>query len=178
MSFFRNQLQPFIILLPDQSMNTKINTNPQISDRIDNELEVKNDKTKTKDDDEDSVVIDAESMNAMPILEEQKAFLVIPNARLSIGDLISAIPFLPIEINVPDTISWAYDGISSGISGIISIIGSRLPFRRPQDASMKNINLKSIINELQLKNRNSIRPLVVMPLGGLNRPISPFRLLL
>ncbi|XP_034824248.2 uncharacterized protein [Maniola hyperantus] len=171
-----NQLQPFIILLPDQptSINTNFNTIPKISDRIEHEANPNNDKTKTKDEDDDSVIIDAEPM---PILEEQKAFLLIPNGnRGLIGDFISVIPFFPIEINVPDTISWAYDGISSGISGIISVIGSRFPFQRPQEVvSMKNANLKSIINELQMKNNiNNIRPLIIMPLGGLRRPISPF----
>ncbi|XP_052738392.1 uncharacterized protein LOC112045773 [Bicyclus anynana] len=166
----QNQLQPIIILLPDQPINT--NFDMKINEHIEeNELNIDSDKTKTKDGDEDSVVIDAEPI---PILEEQKAFLIIPNGRLSIGDFISAIPFLPIEINVPDTVSWVYNGISSGISGIISIIGSRLPFQRPQEnSSMENLNLKSIISELQLKNRNNARPLIMMPLGGLSGHISP-----
>ncbi|CAH2233103.1 jg13968 [Pararge aegeria aegeria] len=172
--FGLNQLQPFIVLLPDQPINTNFKMIPKISDRIENEINFNNDKTKTKEED-DSVVIDAEPM---PILEEQKGFLVIPNGRLSIGEFISAIPFLPIEINVPDTISWAYNGISSGISGIISIIGSRFPSQRPvEDVSTKNVNLKSMINELQMNNRNNIRPLVIMPLGGLSRPILPFQLI-
>ncbi|XP_045764184.1 uncharacterized protein LOC123866586 [Maniola jurtina] len=172
-----NQLRPFIILLPDQPANINFNPIPKISDRIEHESNSKTKqdvKTKTKDEDEDSVVIDAEPI---PILEEQRVFLLIPNGnRGLIGDFISAIPFLPIEINVPDTISWAYDGISSGISGIISIIGSRFPFQRPQEVvSMKNANFKSIVNDFQMKNNiNNIRPLIIMPLGGLSRPITPF----
>ncbi|KPI98142.1 hypothetical protein RR46_11263 [Papilio xuthus] len=73
------------------------------------------------DEDLDSVIIEAD-----PDDEESRpqGLLVVPSrARLSIGDVISAIPFLPIEINVPDTIGWAYNGIASGISSIISIFG-------------------------------------------------------
>lgn len=126
--------------------------------------------------DSDSVVIDAEPI---PVLEDQKAFLILPSGRFSIGDFISSIPFLPIEINVPDTISWAYDGIASGISGIISIIGQRLPgpFKRPPTDGTMPANLRTVINNLQMnKKQNILRPIVMMPLGDFTRSMVPIQL--
>ncbi|XP_050342708.1 uncharacterized protein LOC126768564 [Nymphalis io] len=171
-----NPLPPLLFFIPEHQKNTHVedqNTNNNIG----SELKLRDYNTKSKDEDSDSVVINAEPI---PIIEEQKAILMLPNGRFSIGDFISAIPFLPIEINVPDTISWAYNGIANGIAGIISIIGQRLPFQRPSmDAATKGISLKSLINNLQVRNEkeNMMRPInMMMPLNGFNRPILPVQL--
>lgn len=56
------------------------------------------------DENNDAVVLDAEPPTDLDL---KKAVVVMPNgARYSIGTIISYIPFLPIEINVPDTINW------------------------------------------------------------------------
>lgn len=161
-----------LIFLPDDQ--TIVNSG---IDKIDNDVENKlksNDPQKLKGD-MDSVVIEAEPQ---PVLEDQKAILVLPSGRFSIGDFISSIPFLPIEINVPDTISWAYDGIASGISGIISIIGQRLPgpFKRPPTEATMPANLRTVISNIQMNKRQSIlRPIVMMPLVDMTRPIVPMQ---
>ncbi|XP_038210620.1 uncharacterized protein LOC119831377 [Zerene cesonia] len=148
-----HQPQPLVILLPNDDLKT-------------NQLDGTDAKTKSDfgkiDEDLDSVVIDA------PDEKPHKALVLLPNARFSIGDFISSIPFLPIEINVPDTISWAYNGIANGISGIISIIGQRLPYQRPTISKDSN-SLKSVLNTIRLQNQ----PLMFMPLETqrLNLPI-------
>lgn len=102
--------------------------------------------------DGDSIILDAEASNSEETA--QKDILLLPNnGRLGIGDVISGIPFLPIEINVPDSISWIYNGIA----GIISGIGQRWPFRpRPenmdQGVEMENLQMKSVM------------PILIMPL--------------
>lgn len=161
-----------LIFLPDDQANVNKNID-KVDNNVENNLK-SNDPQKLKDD-MDSVVIEAEPQ---PVLEDQKAILVLPSGRFSIGDFISAIPFLPIEINVPDTISWAYDGIASGISGIISIIGQRLPgpFKRPPTEATMPANLRTVINNIQMNKRQSIvRPIVMMPLGGMTRTIVPMQ---
>lgn len=110
------------------------------------------------DEDTDSVTIEAETK---PVENSQKAILLIPNeGRFSIGDFISSIPFLPIEVNVPDSISWIYNGISSIISGI----GQRIPFRPQSLDTMPsteqgdgNLRIKSLYNR-------KITPILLMPL--------------
>ncbi|XP_046960996.1 uncharacterized protein LOC124530764 [Vanessa cardui] len=172
-----NPLPPLLFFLPEHQANMNVEEKQDTNNNIDHELKLRDYNTKSNDKDSDSVVINAKPI---PIIEEQKAILMLPNGRFSIGDFISAIPFLPIEINVPDTISWAYNGIANGISGIISIIGQRLPFQRPSmDASTKGISLKSLLNNLQIKNEreNILRPInMMMPLNGFNRPILPVQL--
>ncbi|CAG4936584.1 unnamed protein product [Colias eurytheme] len=147
------QPQPLVILLPNDDLKT-------------NQLDDTDAKTKSDfgkiDEDLDSVVIDA------PEEKPHRALVLLPNARFSLGDFISSIPFLPIEINVPDSISWAYNGIANGISGIISIIGQRFPYQRPI-AGQDSGSLKSVLNTLRLRNQ----PLMVMPFETqrLNLPI-------
>lgn len=109
--------------------------------------------------DEDSEVIDA-----MPTEEieenvpKMRAVLLMPNTRGILGSIIEQIPFLPFEINVPDTIAWMYNGIA----GIIAGIGQRLPFRpqTPAGEAPNEGNVKSI-----WKNSRQKLPIVVMPLG-------------
>lgn len=112
-----------------------------------------------EDKDLDSIVTDTEPdiQNSEP----PKAILVSPNGRWIIGDFISSIPWLPFEVNVPDTIAWAYNGIS----GIISIIGQRLPFR-PQT---KNGHEQSLL--LKQLMRKQTMPIFVVPLNGMMLPM-------
>ncbi|CAH2107759.1 unnamed protein product [Euphydryas editha] len=167
-----NPIPPLLFFLPEHQMepNTNINEKQIIKGNIDNEIKLKQ-HTKSKDEDLDSVVIDAEPV---PIIEEQKAFLVLPNGRFSIGGIISAIPFLPIEINVPDTISWAYNGIANGISSIISIIGQRPPI----NSGTEVVSLKSMINNLKMRREqeNVARPIIIMPIENFKTPILPVQL--
>lgn len=112
--------------------------------------------------DDDSEFIDAEPTEDLTIKNNpMRAVLLMPNTRGFIGDFITNIPFLPIEINVPDVISWIYNGIA----GIISGIGQSLPFR-PQTLNNRTQNeennIKSIWNQI---NKSSQRPIVVIPLG-------------
>ncbi|CAK1603797.1 unnamed protein product [Parnassius mnemosyne] len=165
-NFGQLSFPPVLILLPKGETNTKAE-------------HAKNEETKSKqhlnkervDGDLDSVIIEADSNESE--IEPQRAAVLLPNfARLSIGDIVSAIPFLPIEINVPDTIGWAYNGISSGISSIISIIGQRLPFTSSsmQDLSQET-KLKSILQQLQMKKQNSFVPIIMMPISPQIIPI-------
>ncbi|VVC90198.1 unnamed protein product [Leptidea sinapis] len=112
-------------------------------------------------DDTDSVVIDSESEPT-----DSKVLMLLPNGRFSIGDFISSIPWLPIEVNVPDSISWAYNGISSGIAGIISIIGQRWPFQRPVQMNEAMPSLMTVMNRLQVKKLNNGSPMVMMPMNA------------
>ncbi|KOB65417.1 Uncharacterized protein OBRU01_22791 [Operophtera brumata] len=119
--------------------------------------------------DDDSDVIDAEptdetNVKGSPI----RAVLLMPNTRSFIGDFISSMPFLPIEINVPDSISWIYNAIA----GIISGIGQSLPFRpqTPNSETQNEVNMKSIWN--RIKNKQEM-PTVVIPLG---QPTLPMQL--
>ncbi|CAK1552483.1 unnamed protein product [Leptosia nina] len=123
------QPKPLIILLPKDNQQKKLGLK------------------KVDGDNEDSVIIDAPE-------EPKRAIVMLPNGRFSIGDFISSIPWLPIEVNVPDTISWAYNGIASGIAGIISIIGQRLPFQHGNAQ-----NLRTVINDLNLK--TDVNPIVL-----------------
>ncbi|XP_014357173.2 uncharacterized protein LOC106709803 [Papilio machaon] len=111
-------IPPIIILIQNDHTKT---TDKSISQRT-KQNNAKTNANKGKvDEDLDSVIIEAD-----PEEEEsrpQRVVLLPSRARLSIGDVISVIPFLPIEINVPDTIGWAYNGIASGITSIISIFG-------------------------------------------------------
>lgn len=117
----------------------------------------------------ESVITDAASeMENTP----KRAILLIPNpnARFSIGGAISAIPWLPFEVNVPDTISWIYDGIS----GIISIIGQRLPFRpKPPMGALVNpqeTDVKMFLKQMQ-KKQDSVVPVYVLPMESIRLPI-------
>ncbi|OWR52816.1 hypothetical protein KGM_211382 [Danaus plexippus plexippus] len=156
MDTLTNQPQPIIIILPEEQTKSDANVDPKNGHQYDQQL-----KAKTKDED-DSVVIDAEPI---PTIDGRKAIIMLPNGRFSIGDFISAIPFLPIEINVPDTISW----IGSGISGIISGIGQRLPFRRPTPNTVSDILAEANIDDMKTNaqyNPVIVKPLVMLPFGG------------
>ncbi|XP_028174387.1 uncharacterized protein LOC114362998 [Ostrinia furnacalis] len=153
----QRQDAPLMILLPEGQLNN-FNQNNDLTKQA-------NVKTKTNEQDEtnDSVVIDAEpNMEPNPETEPKKAILLISNrGRLSIGGLISAIPFLPIEINVPDSISWIYNGIA----GIISGIGQRLPFKKPMPTPTpeSDPSLRLLINRLQNRNQNVQVPILMLP---------------
>lgn len=113
--------------------------------------------------DDDSEIIDAELTEESNVKKNSmRAILLMPNTRGFVGDFISSVPFLPIEINVPDIISWMYNGIA----GIISGIGQSLPFRpqmqNGETQNEKNNNMKSN----SIKNKwNQQMPIVVIPLG-------------
>ncbi|XP_049865869.1 uncharacterized protein LOC126366710 [Pectinophora gossypiella] len=155
--------QPILILLPDEKVNhndhTELTKNTNENNLNGNE--VKNDNVYDNED-QDSIVIEAqdhEGGNGM-----RKAILLLPTSRFSIGGIISGIPWLPIEVNVPDTVAWAWNGISSGIAGIISIIGNRLPFRpnSPETAAVEP-SVKMFLKQLQMKNYNPMMPIYVLP---------------
>lgn len=119
--------------------------------------------------DDDTEVIDAEpTEETNDTKSPMRAVLLLPNTRSFIGDFISTIPFLPIEINVPDSISWIYNAIS----GIISGIGQNLPFR-PQTSNSETqneVNMKSIWYRMKKKQE---LPIVVIPLG---QPMLPMHI--
>lgn len=105
---------PNTITRPNDQFNN-VNDNDQLNLKLANE-------------NSDSVIIDAESDPNASMMESipRQAVVVLPNGqRFFIGSVISAIPFLPFEVNVPDTIAWMYNGIA----GILGGIGQRLPFR-------------------------------------------------
>lgn len=165
---FRSPQQPLLLLFPNAPTNmakddryTKLHDNFLTRNKLVKETET---------DDHDSIRIDAESEDTSDDIHNSKAsmraVLLLPNtARFSIGGIISNIPFLPIEINVPDSIAWIYEGIS----GIISGIGQSWPFNRPQSGEGQNENTKTIWKDLKKKN---IMPIVVMPLG---QPMLPMQ---
>lgn len=138
--------RPLLILLPKlKSEHHQLKIKPE-------DVQGKHGKI---DEDADSIVID--SAHDTIHTETQKAVLLIPNdGRLGIGDVISNIPFLPIEINVPDSIAW----ISNWISGIISGIGQTWPFR-PQVQNMQNMEGDAMRN-WQMK---TMAPVLLIPLN-------------
>ncbi|KAM3961884.1 uncharacterized protein ACR2FA_003968 [Aphomia sociella] len=158
---------PLILLLPNTIRNTIPDTNNEYKiSHLNNDFgennQLKN-SNNNEDSELDSVVIDAESdMENNSIEKSQKAILLLPNrGRLSIGDVISSIPFLPIEINVPDTASWIYNWIASIISGI----GQRWPLRpKPQDNPAQGANLRLLLNQLQYKKQSQVMPVIIVPL--------------
>ncbi|XP_053602174.1 uncharacterized protein LOC128670497 [Plodia interpunctella] len=122
-------------------------------------------KTPTEKDSEDSVVIEAETENMITEKLRTRPILLLPNrSRFSIGGIISNIPWLPIEVNVPDSISWIYNGIA----GIISGIGQRLPFKRPQNAEMtQDNNMKLLLKQYQMQQPSiNILPIVIVPIDA------------
>lgn len=151
---------PERLQLSDLAQMKNLNNNKQ--------LHTKNSEEKDKEsinEDLDSVIIEAEpQQEPKPETEPMKVVLLIPNRRtFTIGGIISAIPFLPIEVNVPDAISWIYDGIS----GIISGIGNRFPIKKPVQTSdpmeSNNASMKLLIQRLQNQNRKSQAPILMLP---------------
>lgn len=129
----------------------------------------------------DSVIIENDDSDNEKEGNPAKAILLLPKSRFSIGGIIATIPWLPIEVNVPDTIAWGYNGISNWISGIISIIGQRFPLRRPQtnvDSVKPTDEMTSQISNMFLKHlhrkEEPMIPILVVPLGG---TISPFQMI-
>lgn len=113
--------------------------------------------------DDDSEIIDAETEELNAKQNSMRAVLLVPNTRGLLGGFISTIPFLPLEINVPDTISWIYNGIASIIAGI----GQRLPFRQQMlnsETQNEDNNMKSNFNKMK---KNQQLPVVIIPLGVL-----------
>ncbi|XP_021181991.3 uncharacterized protein LOC110370494 [Helicoverpa armigera] len=108
------QQQPLVIVLP----NPAAAPNPETDDRYVNlnEQVTNNLKSNTGhiDENKDAVVVDANPKN--PETQPKNAIVYLPEeGRFSLGQIISYIPFLPIEINVPDTISWIGHLISGGL---------------------------------------------------------------
>ncbi|RVE47550.1 hypothetical protein evm_007809 [Chilo suppressalis] len=147
---------PYIIIMPVEQMNPRSELNKQLKTEVENKP--KENKLSTDNKDLDSIMVEA--AESKPEHEPKKAILLIPNrGRLSIGGLISAIPFLPIEINVPDAISWIINGISSIISGI----GQNFPFNRPTQPQMSPENMKILLRRLQTENQNKLTPILMLP---------------
>ncbi|KAG6453531.1 uncharacterized protein LOC115445656 [Manduca sexta] len=150
--------RPLLILLPK---------NKATIDQVPDLPNLRNQDTKKnhgiEDDERDSVVIDADPTEKYHALKDTpNAILLMPNnGRFSIGDFISSIPFLPIEINVPDSISWIYNGISSIISGI----GQRLPFRPQTLDELEAMNQEEGNMRIKSLNSRGIPPVLVIPMG-------------
>ncbi|XP_047986470.1 uncharacterized protein LOC125226527 [Leguminivora glycinivorella] len=135
-SLYNVPQQPLLLLIPSTIAKT--------TNRIENHNENNEPDLKFGIVDADSVVINAENEDNIRETSKtpQRAVVVLPNGqRLIIGSIISAIPFLPFEVNVPDTIGWIYNGIA----GIIGGIGQRLPFRpKPTTESPVQQNQESM----------------------------------
>lgn len=154
-----------MIIFPDSQNQDWTQTNNEHYNE--NNFLTKNSKVndkETDDKDSDSIVVEAQLQSEpTPEPEPKKAILLIPNTRtFSIGGIISAIPFLPIEINVPDTVSWIYGGISNIIGGII---GQRLPVKKPvpTPTSEQDNNVKLLIKRLRNRNQNVQMPILMLP---------------
>lgn len=147
-SLFNVPQQPLLILVPSTIEKT--------TNRVENHNENNEPDFKIGIGDADSVVINAENEANIPetSISPQRAVVVLPNGqRLIIGSIISAIPFLPFEVNVPDTIGWIYNGIA----GIIGGIGQRLPFSpKPTTESPVQQNQESMTQEYMTPNQESI----------------------
>ncbi|XP_063361393.1 uncharacterized protein LOC134650370 [Cydia amplana] len=147
--FFSNvPQQPLLLVVPSTIAKT--------TNRVENHNENNDPDFKIGIGDVDSVVINAENEANIPetSIGPQRAIVVLPNGqRLIIGSIISAIPFLPFEVNVPETIGWIYNGIA----GIIGGIGQRLPFRpKPTTESPVQQNQESMTQESMITNQESI----------------------
>ncbi|CAG9785313.1 unnamed protein product [Diatraea saccharalis] len=150
---------PYIIIMPIEQSNLISQENSLLKNAVENkakDVEVKEGVTENKD--LDAVIVDA--AESKPQSMPKKAILLIPNrGRLSIGGLISAIPFLPIEINVPDAISWIFNGISNIVSGI----GQAFPFNRPTQTQVSPENMRLLLKSLQIQNQNKLTPILMLP---------------
>lgn len=178
---YRSLPAPLLIIIPNTQDFTKGQEHTKTIKQDENELKHETDNT---NEDSDSVIIENNDTNN----EEEnpaKAILLLPKSRFSLGGIIANIPWLPIEVNVPDTISWGYNGISNWISGIISIIGQRFPLRRPQttvdfvskptdELASQSANVKMFLKHLQRK-EEPMMPILVVPLVG---TLSPFKMII
>ncbi|XP_026761171.2 uncharacterized protein LOC113520106 [Galleria mellonella] len=160
-----NTAPPLIIIVPNPLQNTISDANNLLkfspAPNLEDKNQLKNTNNEEVDEELDSVIVNAESEDPNDALEEtQKAILLVPNrGRVSIGGIISAIPFLPIEINVPDTASWIYNWISSIISGI----GQRWPLKPKPQETPQDTNLRVLLKQLQIKKQNQALPIIIMP---------------
>ncbi|XP_026729792.1 uncharacterized protein LOC113495319 [Trichoplusia ni] len=103
--------QPLMFLLPNAAPKSDADT------RYVNLNEPENNSLKINaghiDEGKDAVVIDA--IPKATEAETRNAVVYLPDeGRFSIGQIISYIPFLPIEVNVPDTISWITSILTGG----------------------------------------------------------------
>ncbi|XP_059061443.1 uncharacterized protein LOC131854352 [Achroia grisella] len=167
---------PMILILPSALPNTMIDTNNYFklshTDKLGNKNQLKNPNNEELDEELDSIIVNAETdvdRNAA-VEQSQKAILLLPNrGRISIGGIISTIPFLPIEINVPDTAMWIYNWISSIIAGI----GQRWPLKPRPGETPQDANLRVLLKELQTKKQYQAPPFIIMPV---EMPIIPGQL--
>lgn len=92
-------------------------------------------------------VDDAIIIEAQPSSQQQRVFFVMPNpkAKFSIGQFIQSLPWFPFEVNVPDTISWAWNGLGNIIGGI----GQRLPFSQKLQQQPTTIQQQTQLRQLQ-----------------------------
>ncbi|CAH0627424.1 unnamed protein product [Chrysodeixis includens] len=103
--------QPLMFLLPNAAPKPEADTRyANLNEPENNSLKV---NTGHIDEGKDAVVVDAIPKGTEP--ETRNAVVYLPDeGRFSIGQIISYIPFLPIEINVPDTISWITSLLTGG----------------------------------------------------------------
>ncbi|CAB3228002.1 unnamed protein product [Arctia plantaginis] len=96
--------QPIILLLPNLAPNAEIDDRYTKLNEEENRNKLKA-NTGHIDEKKDAVILDADYNSEET--DSKQAMMFMPNdPRFSIGSIISLIPFLPIEINVPDTINW------------------------------------------------------------------------
>ncbi|KAJ8732456.1 hypothetical protein PYW07_015055 [Mythimna separata] len=134
------QQQPLVIVLPNAGPNSEAdNRNVNLNEQMANiNLKMNNGHI---DENKDAIVVDAK-----PETQSKNAVVYLANeGRYAIGQIISYIPFLPIEVNVPDTISWITNLITGGIF-------------RPQ-GQVPIPSMKTLNNQGQM-------PIVVMPYPG------------
>ncbi|KAJ8732311.1 hypothetical protein PYW08_015041 [Mythimna loreyi] len=104
------QQQPLVIVLPNAGPNAgaddrHLNLNEQIANA---NLKMNNGHIDEK---KDAIVVDAK-----PETQSKNAVVYLANeGRYAIGQIISYIPFLPIEIDIPDTIAWITNLITGGL---------------------------------------------------------------
>ena len=135
------QQQPLVIVLPNAGPNGEaddrfVNLNEQLAANLKS-------NNGHIDENKDSIVVDANPK--APETQPKNAVVYLPDeGRYSIGQIITYIPFLPIEVNVPDTISWITNLLTGG-------------WFRPQGQSG---GMKTMMNRGQM-------PVIVMPYPGL-----------
>lgn len=95
---------PMVLLLPNMASITKTDDRYiKLNEEHQNSLKS---NTGHVDVDNDAIILDAEPNSTEDDMMTPSTVVMPNGARFSIGDIISYIPFLPIEINVPDTIGW------------------------------------------------------------------------
>lgn len=108
----QQQQQPLVIVLPNATPNQEADDRTaNLNEQLVN-ASLKSNMGQV-DEAKDAIVVDANPKS--PEIQPKNAVVYLPDeGRFSIGQIITYIPFLPIEINVPDTISWITNLLTGG----------------------------------------------------------------